>query len=523
MPHAGAKSGFMQDAPTSSLPHDAATLQQMIRELLATVAELRSTVDKQQAHITYLVRMNFGRRSERLEGPTLFDTQAGPEPEPPPEPAPQPDMVVEMKRPGHGRRRRPRDLPRERVEIDLTDAEKTCPCCGEARVRIGADVSERLDYRPACLFYRELVRPTYVCRSCERTGQDIQAAQAALPPEPIPRGTVAAGLLAHVVVSKYFDHLPLYRLEGILGRLGWDVSRSTLCDQMMACAGVLAPLYRRMCQRVRESFALHADDTSIPLLHPRRTAHAWVYVGDTLNPYTVFDLTHGRQQEFPAKFLAGYRSFIHADGYAGYNPLYAAGATHVGCWMHARRYFFEAKDSDPARAHEALARIRSLYAAETDAKDQNLSGADLAAYRREQAGPLLRSFADWLAEEVPKALPKSKIGEAIVYAANQWPTLTRYIDDGRLAIDNAPAEQAIRPLAVGRRNWLHIAGDGGLSSAAVLLSITASAKRHRVNPWSYVKHLLAELPARTPDADLTDLLPDVWLTSHTALLASTAG
>jgi len=500
----------MPDASTTPLPHDLTTCQQMIRELLTTIAELRSTVEKQQAHIHYLVRMTFGRRSERLEGPTLFDGTAGPEPQPTSAPAPQPDAVVEAKRTGHGRRSRSRALPSERVEIDLTEAEKSCPCCGEVRVRIGVDLSKRMDYRPACLFVREIVRPTYVCRSCERNGQDIQAARAPLPPEAIPRGTVAAGLLAHVLVSKYFDHLPLYRLEGILGRLGWEVSRSTLCDHMMACAGVLTPLYERMCQQVRESFALHTDDTSIPLLSPRRTAHAWVYVGDALHPYTVFDLTDGRRQEFPTVFLAGYRGFLQADGYAGYNSLYAAGAIHVGCWAHARRYFFEAKENDPARAHEALARIRSLYAVEAGAKGQNLSGAELAAYRRERAEPVLRSFVDWLAEEVPRALPKSKIGEALNYAANQWSTLTRYIEDGRLTIDNAPAEQAIRPLAVGRRNWLQIAGDGGLKSAAVLLTVAASAKRHGVNPWAYVQHILAASAVHPRDADFNDLLPDAW-------------
>jgi transposase len=176
--------------------------------------------------------------------------------------------------------------------------------------------------------------------------------------------------------------------------------------------------------------------------------------------------------------------------------------------MHARRNFFEAKDSDPARAHEALARIRLLYAVEAKAK--GLAGTDLAAYRRQHAGPVLHSFADWLAAEVPRVLPKSKIGEAVGYAANQWPTLVRYAEDGRLTIDNSPAEQAIRPLAVGRRNWLHIAGDGGLKSAAVLLSVAASAKRHGVNPWTYVRHLLNESAARPQDADRSDLLPDVW-------------
>ena len=176
--------------------------------------------------------------------------------------------------------------------------------------------------------------------------------------------------------------------------------------------------------------------------------------------------------------------------------------------MHARRNFFEAKESDPARAHEALARIRVLYSIEAEAKEKVLSGTELAAYRQQHAGPALESFADWLAEGVPRVLPKSKIGEAFAYAANQWPTLIRYLLDGRLTIDNSPAEQAIRPLALGRRNWLQIAGDGGLHSAAVLLSLAASAKRHGVNPWLYIKHILTAAAARPRNADFSDLLPD---------------
>jgi transposase len=483
----------------------------MLQELLTTVAQLRATIDKQQAHIHYLVRMTFGRRSERVEGPTLFDGVALAEPAAapaaPPEP-PQATGVVTQR--GHGRRPRPADLPREREVLDVTEAERKCPCCGEQRVPIGADVTERLDYRPASLFVRVLERPTYICRGCEQHGDNLQAVQAPLPPPPIPRSTVDAGLLAHVFVCKWIDHLPLYRLESILGRLGWDVSRSTLCDQMLACAKLLTPLYDLMCRRVRGSFVLHADDTPVPLLNPRRTAYAWVYVGDRNNPYTVFDLTVGRQQTFPEKFLAGYHGFVQADAYAGYNPLYAGGATHVGCWMHVRRNFFEAKDTDATRAHEALARIRLLYAVEAEAKQQQLGGADLAAYRQEHARPLLEIFATWLVAEVPRVLPKSKIGEAFTYAINQWPTLTRYLDDGRLTIDNSPAEQAIRPLAVGRRNWLHIAGEGGLPSGAVLLSLAATVKRHGVNPWVYVKHLLTAAAARPATADFSDLLPDVW-------------
>src|SRR5580765_2929121 len=505
----------MQDASTLSavpldaanLPDDSHVLKQMIGKLLTTIKQLRSTIDQQNAHIHYLARMTFGRRSERVEGPTLFDALPTPEP-PPAEPEPEPRVVVQRK--GHGRRQHPPELPVEREVLDLTEAEKACPCCGQERIKIGVDVSRRLDYRPACLFRREVERPTYICRRCEQQGQNIQAGQAPLPAEPIPQGTVGAGLLAHVIVSKWCDHLPLYRQESMLARLGWNVSRSTLCDQMMSCSKVLTPLYELMCARVKASFAVHADDTPLTLLNPRRTAYAWVYVGDRANPYTVFDLSVGRQQEFPEKFLAGYRGYLHADAYAGYNPLYAAGANHVGCWAHARRNFFEAKDSDPPRAHEALARIRLLYAVETEAKEKSLHDAELAAYRQKHAGPVLNAFAEWLAEEVPRALPKSKIGEAVVYASNQWSTLVRYLEDGRLNIDNSPAEQAIRPLAVGRRNWLQIASDGGLASAAVLLSIAASVKRHALNPWVYVKHVLTECAARPPHAGFSDLLPDAW-------------
>jgi transposase len=219
-------------APTPAAPDgldtlraEAAHLRRVNEELLATVTELRATVERQQAHIERLVRMTFGRRSERVAGPTLFDSLPDPEPTPPAgadaPPAPEPPTEpATPRRRGHGRRPRPADLPRERVEIDLTEVEKACPCCQRPRVRIGADVSERLDYRPASLFVRQIVRPTYACRFCERAGEDPQVVQPPLPPEPIPRGTAAAGLLAHVLVSKYIDHMPLYRQESILARLG---------------------------------------------------------------------------------------------------------------------------------------------------------------------------------------------------------------------------------------------------------------------------------------------------------------
>ena len=243
--------------------------------------------------------------------------------------------------------------------------------------------------------------------------------QPPLPPEPVPRGIAAPGLLSYLLVSKYVDHLPLYRLESIFARLGWDVSRSTLCDLTLRCGQVMTPLYRRMCRRVLLGHSLHTDDTALVLLDPRRTAHAWVYVGDAANPYTVFDLSVGHSHEFPQAFLKGYTGFIHADGFAGYDAIYRAGAIHAGCWAHARRYFFDARLVSPELAHEALARIRTLYAVEADAKVRHHTGAELAAYRREHAGPVFDAFAMWLAERAPQVLPKSKIGEAFTYATNQ--------------------------------------------------------------------------------------------------------
>jgi transposase len=400
-------------------------------------------------------------------------------------------------------------LPVERVVLDLPDAEKPCPCCGTVRVRVGlSEPSRRHDYRPASVFVRETVRVSYACRTCEQAGLDPQFTRPALPPEPIDRSTAAAGLLAHVIVSKFTDHLPLHRQESILARQGWLVSRSTLSDHLRQCAVVLDPIYRAMVARVKQSFALHVDDSPVTLLRPRRTAYAWVYVGDPANPFTVFDLTAGRSQEFPMRFLDGYRGFVHADAYAGYNPVHG-GVRHIGCWMHARRGFHDARNQDP-HACEALAFIRTLYEVERQAKDQSLSDTAMSLYRQEHAKPVLDRFATWLVEHQRTALPASAFGQAVSYTINQWSTLIRYQDDGRLSIDNGPAEQAIRPLAVGRNNWLFIGGDTGLSSAAVLMSLLASAKRHALNPWLYLRDVLTQLPARPPTADVGDLLPGRW-------------
>jgi transposase/uncharacterized coiled-coil protein SlyX len=445
---------------TDELRRELAHAEAVIAELREVVADLRKQFEAQQAHIHRLVKLTFGRSSERSEGPTLFDgldLEADPTPTIVVEATPEAETVT-PKRKGHGRRPKPKDLPRRPEVIDLSDAEKVCACCGSVKVRIGQTVAERLDYQPMAIFVRELIRPVYACRSCESQGHDPQIAKADLPPESIPKSNIEASLLAHVIVSKFCDHLPLNRQEAILARHGWDVRRSTLCDHLQKCGQLLRPLYDWMHQRLLQSFALHADDTPLVLLRPRRTASAWVYLGDAANPYTLFDLTPGRSQTFPQAFLAGYRGFVHADAYDGYNAVHG-NVRHLGCWMHARRYFVEAEPTDP-RAVEALAFIRTLYAVEKELKDERIrlgegfTSDDAVRWRKTRAGPILARFADWLGEQCRSTTPKSLFGQAVGYARNQWPSLVRYLNDASFAIDNGEAERAIRPIAIGRANWL---------------------------------------------------------------------
>jgi len=232
----------------------------------------------------------------------------------------------------------------------------------------------------------------------------------------------------------------------------------------------------------------------------------------------LFDLTAGRSQTFPQRFLDGYSGFVHADAYDGYNAVHN-NIRHLGCWMHARRYFVEAEPTDP-RAVESLAFIRTLYAVERDIKaereklGETFTDADVVRVRRTRAGPILARFRDWLDVHNRSATPKSLFGQAVGYARNQWASLVRYLDDARFAIDNGAVERAIRPLAVGRGNWLHVGGDGGLKTASVLLSVCASATRHRLNPWAYLRDVFDRLAARPAGEDVGDLLPDAWAGRH---------
>jgi transposase len=338
------------------------------------------------------------------------------------------------------------------------------------------------------------------------------------PAMPIAKGLPGTGLLAHLIVSKCVDHLPLHRMERVYQRQGLFLHRSTLCDWMAACANLLRPLYDLMVSVVMQSRALHTDDTTVKmqelLTHLLSTARMWVYLGDAAHPYNVFDFTINRKRDGPQQFLANYQGYLHADAFSGYDGLYlpdprtaAARIFEVACNAHARRKFYEARGSDALRSHQALAYYRQLYELERQAKD--FSDVQRLQMRQELSLPILEQFHQWLVTQRPEVLPKSPMGEAIAYALNNWEALRRYTEAGFLAIDNNVAEREMKRIAVGRKNWLTIGSPRGGQTAAVLFSFTSTCQRLGVEPWRYLRDMLERLPSRSADR-LPELLPDSW-------------
>jgi transposase len=342
---------------------------------------------------------------------------------------------------------------------------------------------------------------------------------AAKPIMPIAKGLPGPGLLAHLIVSKYVDHLPLHRLQRVYERQGLLLPRSTTCDWLAACSQLLRPLYDVLVAQVLQSRVIHTDDTPVKMQEPSHqlsTARLWVYLGDDAHRYHVFDFTVNRKRDGPHTFLANYAGYLQADAFSGYDGLYLPQASggvarihEVACHAHARRKFYEARGSDALRAHQALGYYRQLYALERSATTNHFDEEQRRQMRQDFAVPILNQFKNWLDSERVEVLPKSPLGQAIQYALNQWTALVRYTEAGFLAIDNNVAEREMKKIAIGRKNWLFVGSPKGGQTAAVLLSFTATCQRLGVEPWAYLQNVLRRLPT-TPPTQLTDLLPDRW-------------
>ena len=493
-------------AEDPSLPDDLATAHLRLREQAEALRRQGVLIAKLQHQLEQLLRQRFGKKGEAIDPAQLLlfaPEVAGP---PAPGPAPEAKPTPPAPRDG-GRKPLPPGLPRRRIVHDVAPADRACPECGLERRKIGEETREQLEYVPASLVVLEHVRPKYACKCCE-----AHVVIAPRLPEPIEKGLPGTGLLAHVAVSKFADHLPLYRLEGIFRRDGVELARSTMCDWMAVCAGLLEPIVKAMIRRVLSSKVIGTDDTPVTVQDHKgkgsKTGRLWAYLGDRDNPFVVYDYTPDRGRDGPERFLKGYRSgYLQSDAYAGYDGLHRRGLVEVGCWAHARRKYHDRRSSDPERSHAAIAWIGRLYAVEREAREGSWDDARLMAARAERARPALESFGAWLEGESKKVLPRSPIGEAIAYSRSNWAALTRYLESPHLSIDNNATENAIRPIALGRKNWLHLGSDRGGRTAATLLSLVQSCKLLGNEPFAYLRDVLDRVSTH-PASRVDDLLPD---------------
>lgn len=412
------------------------------------------------------------------------------------------------------------NLPVTTHVYELTPEERACPCCGVERKEIGAEESWQIEYIPGRWERLHHLRKKYACPSCEPQGENPQIEVAAKPETAIAKGLAGPGLLAFIVTSKFADYLPLYRLEDIFQRQGFEISRAT---QSVWCGDVgdlAEPLWERMASGVRQSHVVATDETSLPMLSPGQThpARMWVYVGDEAHPYNVFDFTLNRGRDGPKHFLQDYNQVLLADAYGGYNGVVVSNQmTRAGCWAHTRRKFIDAEKTAPEIAREAVELIRALYAVEKEARD--VSVAERLALRQERSLPVLAQLREKLLNWKEQLLPKHPMAEAVNYALGQWQELNVFCSDGAVPIDNNVSEREMKRIVLNRKNSLFVGNQRGGRTAAILASLTSTCRRHGVDPQLYFTQLLMNLP-QTKMSQLSEWLPDQWKIRHAHRLAN---
>ena len=508
-----------------TLPDDAAALKRIIAAMAQDALTAQAEITRLQFQLARYRRAEFGRSSEKLARDTeqlelALETLEADQAERLATASPAVAAVVEAEAQKPARRPLPEHLPREDLRHP---APCTCPSCGGALRKIADEVSETLDYVPGRFKVIRHIREKLSCRACDT----VVAAPA--PDHAIARGRAGAGLLAHIVVSKYDDHLPLYRQAEIFARDGVNLETSTLSGWVGATAAALKPLVDALAADVLAGDNLHVDDTPVPVLAPgtgkTKTGRLWTYVRDerpfagSRPPAALFFYSPDRKGEHPRTHLKDFRGVIHADGYAGFNELFVGGRiVEAGCWAHVRRKFYDvhAATGSPI-AKEALDRIGQLYAVE---KTINGAPPDRRRQQRQiQSKPIVEALAAWADTTLRQLSRKSELARAFRYMRARWTALVRCFDDGRLAPDNNPAERALRCVAIGRKNYLFAGSDAGGRRAAAIYSLIESAKLNALNPQHYIADLLARI-ADHPARAIAELLPWNWQPADTTRAAA---
>jgi len=516
----------------SNLPEDKEALKAILRSLLQERDKQRQRTDELylenlqlQKELLRYKKATYGPRADRLSENELAQALLvfAEELEQKPLPAesfPQAEAEPELRKVKRRKGRRAlanfEHLPVNRQVYELSAKERICPCCGIERKEIGSEESWQIEYIPGHFERIQHVRKKYGCPSCEGAGENPRIEVAAKAETAIEKGFAGPGLLAFIVTSKFADYLPLYRLEDIFERQGFEISRATQSVWCGDVADLVEPLYQRMAERVRQSHVVATDDTVFPMLGPGQTqsARMWVYVGDEANPYNVFDFTLNRGREGPKEFLKDYTEVLLADAYGGYNGVVAGNAiTRAGCWSHARRKFVEAEKTAPEIAREAVALIGQLFAVEKQAKD--VSVAERLALRQTQSVPVLAELRQKLLTWREQLLPKHPMAEAVNYTLSQWEELTVFTSDGAVPIDNNVSEREMKRVVLNRKNSLFVGNSRGGRTAAILASLTSSCRRHEMDPQLYFMQLLTNLPS-WPVNDIDAWLPDRWKQAHAA-------
>lgn len=430
---------------------------------------------------------------------------------------PSVDSTTAKKR---GRRPLPENLPRERVEYDLADDQKACPCCRHQMHRMGETVTEQLHIEVKAKVLQN-VRYKYACRNCDRTGINTPIVTAPMLAQPLPGSIATASTLAFALVHKYVDGTPLYRLAQTFERAGVPVSRGALGHWVIGSSERhLHRIYDALKLRLRSQPLIHGDETTVQVLKERdreatSTSFMWAYRSgdDSSEPIVLLDYQPGRGQVYPQAFLGDYRGILMSDGYSAWRTL--AGATHLGCMAHSRRRFVDAlkaRKKGGGPPEQALKFFEQLYRIESQARNEKPDKGETQAdcirrFRQQHSVPILNALKAWLHDIAPKVLPDSKLGDAVSYTLNQWEYLTRYTQDGRMPIDNNLLERDIRIFATGRKSWLFSDTVDGAKASAVIYSLMLTCRACSIEPLAWLRHALTELPQRTENADITDLLP----------------